>query len=489
MAYWVALADDDSSNLSSTEHILTQGGFAVSCFSSGSELLDYVEGGNKPDLILYEMYMNDLGGTEFIRKLRMFMNGGDIPVIILSTDDDPETEAEALSVGAIDYIVKPFAASVLQIRIGNAVELMHLQLNLQSEVNRMTAEIVAEHQKFERLSLQIVKTLAGTIDAKDSFTNGHSLRVADYSREIARRAGFSQKRQDEIYMVGLLHDVGKIGVPDSVINKPSRLTDEEFAMIKKHPALGYDILKNIVEMPKLAVGARWHHERYDGKGYPDGLTGISIPEEARIIGVADAYDAMSSNRSFHTVLDQEYILNEINRGKGVQFDPRFADIMISMIEEDKDYSMKEHKQEESHTESAPIEIVNQDSDLREKAGVLFRMLESCGISTETGMKYCMNDVNFYIEMLNEFTAGNPERVSNLTRSFEAEDWNKYRLAAHAIRSVSRSLGASELSESAKKSEEAAKRVDIAFVRENHSSLINALNTLSENVAAVAEYIT
>ena len=190
-------------------------------------------------------------------------------------------------------------------------------------------------------SLHVVKVLAEAIDAKDAYTKGHSSRVAAYSREIARRAHYSEAAQDEIYMLGLLHDVGKIGVQDAVITKPGRLTDEEFEQIKTHPAKGARILQSIEELPRLAVGAKWHHERYDGRGYPDGLKGRDIPEEARIIAVADAYDAMTSNRSYRQSMDQRTVREQIEKGKGTQFDPRFADIMIRMIDEDSDYQMRE----------------------------------------------------------------------------------------------------------------------------------------------------
>lgn len=165
--------------------------------------------------------------------------------------------------------------------------------------------------------------------------------MAEYSREIAKRAGWSQQRQDEIYMMGLLHDVGKIGVPDAVINKPAKLTEEEYEIIKKHPVLGDRILKKIKEMPNLATGARWHHERYDGKGYPDGLSEEDIPEEARVIAVADAYDAMTSRRSYRDILPQSRVRSEIESGRGTQFDPPFADIMLEIIDEDTDYRLKE----------------------------------------------------------------------------------------------------------------------------------------------------
>lgn len=188
----------------------------------------------------------------------------------------------------------------------------------------------------------ITATLSEAIDAKDKYTQGHSGRVAAYAKEIARRLGYSRERQDAVYMMGLLHDVGKIGVPDAVISKPGRLTDEEFALIKTHPKVGQKILNNIREMPTLSAGARWHHERYDGRGYPDGKAGEEIPEEARIIAVADSYDAMSSCRSYRKALPQEKVRSEIEKGAGSQFDPRIAKVMLEMIDEDKEYRMKDH---------------------------------------------------------------------------------------------------------------------------------------------------
>ena len=196
-------------------------------------------------------------------------------------------------------------------------------------------------KRVEELNLQVVSALAAAIDAKDNYTNGHSSRVAEYARTIAARSGCSPEEQNEIYMMGLLHDVGKIGVPDEVINKPSRLTEEEFELIKRHPVIGSNILASIKQRPQLATGARWHHERYGGGGYPDGIAGQQIPEEARIIAVADAYDAMTSRRSYRDVMPQEKVLQELKKGSGTQFDPRFAKIMIEMIEEDHDYSMRE----------------------------------------------------------------------------------------------------------------------------------------------------
>ena len=140
-------------------------------------------------------------------------------------------------------------------------------------------------------------------------------------------------------MMGLLHDVGKIGIPDSVINKPGKLTAEEYEIIKKHPETGVSILAKTEELPRMTIGAHWHHERYDGGGYPDGLSGENIPQEARIIAVADAYDAMTSSRSYRGILSQAAVREEIEKCKGTQFDPVFADIMLQIIDEDKEYKL------------------------------------------------------------------------------------------------------------------------------------------------------
>ncbi len=195
----------------------------------------------------------------------------------------------------------------------------------------------------EQMLIHIVQTLAETIDAKDTYTKGHSGRVAAYSKEIARRYGYNESDQNDIYMIGLLHDIGKIGIPDAVINKPGKLNDAEYEIIKNHPVIGSNILKNIKEKESLYVGARWHHERYDGNGYPDGIKGENIPEQARIIAVADAYDAMTSYRSYREPLPQEQVIAELENGLGSQFDPCFASIMIQIILEDKEYDLREKR--------------------------------------------------------------------------------------------------------------------------------------------------
>ncbi len=209
------------------------------------------------------------------------------------------------------------------------------------EKAQLSREVSEKNLKMERLSYQAMETLANTIDAKDNYTRGHSTRVAKYAREIAKRMGKDEKTQNSIYFMGLLHDIGKIGIKDDIINKPGILTEEEFFSIRRHSTIGYDILRDMSEISDIEKGARWHHERYDGTGYPDGLKGEEIPEYARIICVADAYDAMTSKRSYRDAMPQFKVREEIKRGKGTQFDPRIADVILDIMDEDTEYSLRE----------------------------------------------------------------------------------------------------------------------------------------------------
>lgn len=193
----------------------------------------------------------------------------------------------------------------------------------------------------ENLSEQLIEVLCSAVEAKDIYTRGHSLRVAQYAREIMYRLGGDEKAQTEVYYIGILHDVGKISVSDEIINKNGKLTNEEYEKIKLHTIAGYQILQEVDVIPDLAVGARWHHERFDGSGYPNGLAGEDIPLVARIISVADAYDAMTSNRSYHKVMSQDIVREQIARGMGKQFDPKIASIMLDMIDEDLQFEMKQ----------------------------------------------------------------------------------------------------------------------------------------------------
>ncbi len=334
---WVLIVDDDIVNLKMAGTILSRSGMRVTALKSGHALLDFLDKfsiNEPPDLCLLDIKMPLLNGFDTLKQLRKHENGKDIPVIFLTADESENAETLGLSLGAMDFIKKPFIPEVLTLRVRHIIDLVRLQKNLEHEVAKKTEENY-------KLFIHVVLSLAAAIDAKDIYTNGHSARVAKYSREIARRYGYNEQQQNDIYMMGLLHDVGKIGIPDKIINKPGSLTKEEYEIIKKHPLIGARILESINEMPTLANGARWHHEKFSGGGYPDGLIGGEIPEQARIIAVADAYDAMTSRRSYRAELPQDVVRSEIEKGRGTQFDPKFADIMLAMIDEDKDYSMKE----------------------------------------------------------------------------------------------------------------------------------------------------
>ena len=203
-------------------------------------------------------------------------------------------------------------------------------------------EILQEKERSSKLMIeQITSALVEAVDAKDSYTQGHSRRVSEYSMMIAKKAGKTEQEIDEIGFIGLLHDVGKIGIPLAIINKTGKLTDEEFQVMKKHPLIGRDILDKITISPNLRIGACYHHERYDGKGYPFGLKGEEIPEIARIIAVADAYDAMTSKRSYRDSLPQAKVREELQKGLGTQFDPKYGQIMLELVDNDEDYFLRQ----------------------------------------------------------------------------------------------------------------------------------------------------
>lgn len=236
----------------------------------------------------------------------------------------------------IAAVVQVFAygVSLVNLTIPLAAVLLYVysidQLNEQADrAQRLEIEYLkAEEREARMMFEQTAIALASAIDAKDTYTRGHSTRVTSYARRIAERAGKDEDYCEDVYYAGLLHDVGKIGVPDAIINKAGKLTDEEYDVIKTHPGVGSHILESISQSPFLHIGARHHHERYDGRGYPDQLTREDIPDLARIIAVADAYDAMSSKRSYRDVMPQAAVREQIERRLGTQFDPEYGKITL-----------------------------------------------------------------------------------------------------------------------------------------------------------------
>ncbi len=205
-----------------------------------------------------------------------------------------------------------------------------------------------KYHTWRSLTEQSMRTVANTIDAKDEYTSGHSYRVAVISRMLAQKAGLSRTEQENIYYMGLLHDIGKIGISDSTLNKKGRLNDEEWEQIKKHPSIGGDILKDITTIPDIECGARYHHERWDGKGYGTGIKGEEIPLVARIICVADAYDAMSTARCYRDRFEDSRIVEELKNCAGTQFDPSLVPYMIELIENHEIYFESSDAEARSH---------------------------------------------------------------------------------------------------------------------------------------------
>ena len=195
-------------------------------------------------------------------------------------------------------------------------------------------DVLRKKQKqYHDIVNQSLETFAHAIEAKDQNTNGHSERVAIYSAEIAKRMGMSDEEQEQIYYMGMLHDIGKIGIPDAILKKPGKLTEEEMQIIRNHPTIGGEILKDFTAIQGISDGARYHHERYDGNGYNEGLKGEEIPLAARIICVADSYDTMSSKRVYKELHEENYILSELDQCSGKQFDPEIVPFMIEMIKD------------------------------------------------------------------------------------------------------------------------------------------------------------
>ena len=331
--------DDDDINLMMISRAFKNEA-VVTTVKSGPEGLAWIAE-HDADLVMLDFRMPGMDGIDVLRVLKKDTRTAEIPVIMLTGDISVELESKGFIEGATDFVRKPFIPEVMRQRVRRVLRYEYLQEHLEHEVKRQTALAEQRLENSRELFREMAIALAKTIDAKDNYTHGHSERVADYAKLISMRAGDDEEAQKRIYYMGLLHDIGKIGVAGNIINKTSRLNDDEYQTIQSHTIIGSEILRNISQFPDLSIGARSHHERYDGKGYPDHLAGDAIPRPARIIAVADTYDAMTSSRSYRKGLPQDVVRAEIEKGKGTQFDPEFADLMLQLIDEDKNYLMRD----------------------------------------------------------------------------------------------------------------------------------------------------
>lgn len=331
-AGYILVVDDDPMNIKIAKHMLEEK-YDVGTAQSGTEALESLDR-KRPDLILLDLHMPGLSGFDVIDRLKADESYKDIPVVFLTADVDRETEVRGFKAGAMDFITKPFMEEIVKQRVERIIDLHRLQNNLAKEVQRQTNKAEERRQKVEQMSLQTVQTLANAIDAKDRYTNGHSGRVAEYSVMLAKALGFEDSEIENLRYTALLHDIGKIGVPDTILNKPGKLTATEYDLIKSHTVVGGDILKNITILQGAENVARYHHENFDGNGYPCGLKGYDIPPDARIVCIADAYDAMNSKRVYRRALQREVIREELIRGRGTQFDPDYLDVFLKLFDEE-----------------------------------------------------------------------------------------------------------------------------------------------------------
>ncbi len=298
---------------------------------TGIEAMDVVE--IKPiDIIIMNRNLPDMDGFELLEKWNKERLTDDISVVIAGDERNKQQEVEALQKGAADYIGMPFVPEILKLRVDHLVELHYYRKELESEIKK-------QKKKVSDLSFQAMITIAHTIDLKDRYGEGHSLRVALYSREIARRLGWTVEELENLYNVALLHDIGKIAIEDSILNKMGTLTEQEYESVKRHTKVGADIVKNTTFIPGIKEGISYHHERYDGAGYV-GLKGKDIPLIARILAVADAVTAMEEDRPFRRRLSSIELEKELISNKGKQFDPDIVNVAVEMLHEGYDVDEK-----------------------------------------------------------------------------------------------------------------------------------------------------
>ena len=334
----ILVVDDSATILKYVEDVLKVKYHPIPV-KSGELALAYLAE-HQVDMILLDVYMPKMDGFETYEKIKEMESACDIPVIFVTSDEDAEIEIKALTMGAKDFIRKPVIPQVLLNRVQVILELEELTKDLERKVEE-------KNQQVEQLSFEIIKTIVSMIEAKDQYTKGHSVRVAEYSAMLAKASGWKAEAVKKIRYIALLHDIGKVGIPDKVLNKPGRLTDSEFTIIKSHTIIGGDILSDIETIPDVDAGAMYHHERYGGGGYPSGISGNDIPEVARIISIADAYDAMSSKRVYRDVMPEEVVRAEMAKGRGTQFDPKYLDVFLKLFDEGKLRAVQEDGRKKS----------------------------------------------------------------------------------------------------------------------------------------------
>jgi len=271
-------------------------------------------------MVLLDLMLPGASGEEVLHRIKKNFH---IPVVVVTARSERESQLQLLEQGADDYIVKPFDGDILFLKVEKILTRFYLEEELR-RVNRRN----------QRLFLNVLQVMAKVLEAKDPYTKFHSENVAKFARKIAKSMGYGAEDVELIQIAGILHDFGKIGVKEGVLNKVGHLTDKEFDAVKRHPVIAATILEPIEELNSVIADIRHHHEYYNGHGYPSGLKAEEIPLGARILQVADAFDAMTSQRSYHDPMTKEEAVRELRRCSGSQFDPRIVEVFVRILEAD-----------------------------------------------------------------------------------------------------------------------------------------------------------
>ncbi|HET7239686.1 MAG TPA: HD domain-containing phosphohydrolase [Gemmatimonadales bacterium] len=321
------VVDDEPSVRGFLKRMLQAQGFECFEAASGREALQVLKQIGEPPLIVSDMRMPEMDGIRLLEEIRA--RYPDTSVIMLSGVSETNTAVDCLHRGAADFLVKPISMSELQARVGRVLEKRALVLQNRFYQENLERQVREQALRIQELFLQGVQMLARALEAKDAYTRGHSMRVSQYAVGTAQRLGFDGASLDGIRLGGELHDIGKIGTREAVLHKPGTLTDDEFRQITEHPVLGERMLLPLArESPDVLRIVRSHHERLDGRGFPDGLRGEMIPIEARIVAVADSFDAMTTERPYRDARQPDAAVAELRRVAGTQLDPAAVEAFV-----------------------------------------------------------------------------------------------------------------------------------------------------------------
>lgn len=329
----ILVVDDATPNLLLVERILERAGYThVRTISRSSEVLPYFEA-HPPDLLLLDLLMPEPDGFEVMRLLARWTTGAQyIPVLVLTADASQETRHRALQAGARDFLTKPLDQLDVLLRIRSLLQTRELQLELQAQNALLDEKVRQRTRELDDARLEAFEKLALAAEYRDDDTREHTRRVGYLTRLLALELGMASADAKILAQVAPLHDLGKIAIPDAILLKPGRLDTAEFAAMKEHTSVGARIMSGS-DSPLLAMGAEialCHHERWDASGYPNGLAGPQIPLGARIVGLVDAFDAMTHERPYKPAWPVQQALEEVRRCSGSHFDPDLAEAFLRL---------------------------------------------------------------------------------------------------------------------------------------------------------------